>query len=354
MILRILSAAIFVLHLGVVLRAGETPESDREQMREALRRYLLGTHTCDLDMALQQVASEQRSTSPMAKGPRLGGYIVLRKSACAEKRRISTAATMLADFQTMTPDSAIASGYYRLPGETIRSFGAVSVSFVRRDSKWLIFDSVSVPSTEFPANPYRVPKREAVQSQPSADGWVSLFSGVSLDAFTGIGDGGLPASWQIDGDTLRVVPGKDRPSLRTKETFRSFELAFEWKAPPKGNSGVKYRIFALMAYSTGSTDALAFEYQLADDDGDPGAIANPMERSGALYSQIAPATKAVKPVGEFNESRIVVRGRQIEHWLNGVKVVDYEAETESLDGPIVFQNHRTDFWFRNIRIKRLD
>lgn len=307
-----------------------------------------------MEMALESVASEQHTVKPQARGPRLGHYIDFTKRNCAEKKPTMTAMIMLNDFQSMNPDSAIVSGSFRGPGTTIRSFGSVSVSFVRRDSKWLVFDLARTPSQNSPTSPYRVPQREESLSQSGADGWISLFNGASLDAFTGISDGGVPSSWQIDGDTRHVVPGKDRHSLRTKETFRSFELAFEWKAPPKGNSGVKYRIFALQVSSSGPTDALAFEYQLADDDGDPGAIANPIERSGALYNQIAPAAKVVKPVGEFNESRIVVRGPSIEHWLNGTKVVDYEAESESLDGPIVFQNHRTDFWFRNIRIRRIN
>lgn len=346
--LRILLSLLFVLH------AADTPEADRAQMREALRRYLLGTYTCNMEMALESVASEQHTMNPQARGPRLSNSIASNKSACAEKKPIFAPMVMLYGFQSMTPDSALASGNFRGPGTAIQSYGNVSVTFVRRDSKWLVFDVFRSPSLASPTNPFRVPKREENFSKPGPDGWISLFDGTSLDAFTGIGDGGLPASWQIDGDTLHLVSGMGQLSIQTKETFRSFELAFEWKAPPKGNSGVKYRIFATYVSSAGPTDALAFEYQLADDGGDPGAIANPDERSGALYNQIAPSAKVVKRVGEFNESRIVVRGRRIEHWLNRTKVVDYEAETESLDGPIVFQNHLTEFWFRNVRIKRID
>jgi hypothetical protein len=60
------------------------------------------------------------------------------------------------------------------------------------------------------------------------------------------------------------------------------------------------------------------------------------------------------PLGEFNRGASVVRGRHCEHWLNGEKVVEYESSSDPWESPIVLQNHRTDAWFRNIRIKRLD
>jgi len=72
-----------------------------------------------------------------------------------------------------------------------------------------------------------------------------------------------------------------------------------------------------------------------------------------LYNQIAPSKSAVKPVGQFNHSVLIVRGRHYEHWLNGEKVVEYETESGPLEGPIFFQNHGTEAWFRDIRIRRL-
>ena len=81
---------------------------------------------------------------------------------------------------------------------------------------------------------------------------------------------------------------------------------------------------------------------------------HPVERSGALSNQITPSKSAVRAVGEFNDTVIVVRGRHCEHWLNGEKVVEYETESGPLEGPILIQHHGAEAWFLNIRIKRLD
>jgi hypothetical protein len=139
-----------------------------------------------------------------------------------------------------------------------------------------------------------------------------------------------------------------RQGLLTKDTYTSFELEFDWKVASKGNSGIKYRLFYLT-----DGDAAGYEYQLADDTGDPGAIRSPSERSGALYGVLPPMKSVVKPAGEFNHSVLVVRGRHCEHWLNGEKVVDYETQLGPIESPILLQHHGSDVWFRNIRIRRL-
>jgi len=184
-----------------------------------------------------------------------------------------------------------------------------------------------------------------------SDGWVALFDGKSADAFVRAGDGGpFPNSWTVEDGLLKAVvrPGNNY-GLRTRDTFRSFELRFSWRVAPKGNSGVKYRIFYLI-----QRDATGNEFQLADDVGDPGAIERAEERAGALYNQIAPSKSAARPVGNFNDSVLIVRGRHCEHWLNGQKVVEYESESGPLEGPILLQHHGSEAWFRDIRIRRLD
>lgn len=148
------------------------------------------------------------------------------------------------------------------------------------------------------------------------------------------------------------MPGKNGRSLQTRDTFRSFELRFEWRTAAKGNSGIKYHLFYLMKSDLGS-DGIGHEYQLADDAGDPGAIVFPVQRSGALYNQIAPHGAVVKPLGEFNESRLIVNGRHREHWLNGVKVVEYDSESGPPEGPLTIQHHETSMALRNIRLRRI-
>ena len=159
----------------------------------------------------------------------------------------------------------------------------------------------------------------------------------------------MPNSWSNVEGAIHSQPKSTDGGIRTRETFKSFEFEFEWKVPPKGNSGVKYRIFYLTR-----TDAAGSEYQVSDDSGDRGAIEHPTQRAGALYNQIAPGKAVAKPLGEFNQSKIVVRGRRTEHWLNGENVVEYETESNPLESPILLQNHGTEIWYRNLRIRRLD
>ncbi len=120
-----------------------------------------------------------------------------------------------------------------------------------------------------------------------------------------------------------------------------------------------------------------FEYQLTDDLSNSDATSNFKHTAGALYDMVGPSAHATKPVGEFNHSRIVVRGNHVEHWMNGVKVVDSTLDSPAAmegigkrwsvapkmldmlskqpkkDCPISLQNHGDEAWFRNIKIRRL-
>ena len=258
-------------------------------------------------------------------------------------------ATLLRLTRLLTGDVAFGDGFFRTvgwPGAELA--GEVSVSLVKRDGKWLVA-TVRFDPYRFSDAVFLPVKPALTEATPGQDGWVTLFDGTSMDAFEGPAGDPVPPGWTIEGGLLKLAPVK-RPlrGIRTKDTFTSFELQFDWKVPPKGNSGVKYRLFYFWA-----GDATGHEYQLADDNGDLGASQYPVERSGALYNQIAPSKSVVKPVGQFNHSVLIVRGRHCEHWLNGENVVEYETESGPLVGPIFFQNHGTEAWFRNIRIRRL-
>jgi len=236
--------------------------------------------------------------------------------------------------------------------------------------------------------------------QEKAAGWRLLFDGKTFANWVN------PAEKTPPGDSFTIEDGclkaTRRPriteDLFTKEVFRSFELAFDWKIAPGGNSGIKYRIqdhvfidpaknlgdqvnASLKNRLTARPDrgqdyVIGFEYQLLDNErnGD-GRVPN--DRTGALYGVFAPLRDATRPVGEFNNSRLVVRGAHIEHWLNGAKVVDGRLDSPDVarsmvarwgEGtpacdllvkqprkacPISLQNHDTEAWFRNIKIRAL-
>ena len=147
--------------------------------------------------------------------------------------------------------------------------------------------------------------------------WRSLFDGRSADAWRAYRGTALPAGWKVaDGMLFKEAPTED---IVTKEQFGDFELEFEWKVSQGGNAGVFYR-------ATEEYDKIywsATEYQLLDDanarDG-----RSPLTSTGANYGLYPAPPGHVKPAGEWNASRIVVRGTHAEHWLNGQKLVEYE------------------------------
>lgn len=199
----------------------------------------------------------------------------------------------------------------------------------------------------------------------------SLFDGVSLNGWRAIGNAEFPSpSWTIEDGCLKSVVRKPAfQDLRTVDEFADFELDFEWKIAPNGNSGIKYLIFREDIWKpAGSTEAHArgrgVEYQIADGT----AARKVAEASGALYEFQAPSRMNAKPAGEFNTARIVRRSAAIEHWLNGEPVVQLRLDTPEIlermrarrvpadlpaRTPIVLQNHGAEAWFRNLRIRAL-
>ena len=177
-----------------------------------------------------------------------------------------------------------------------------------------------------------------------AEGWFSLFDGKSFRGWASPTGEDAPSNWRILDGALATVPGGPvRPSLRTREEFTNFELRFEWLVHEKANSGCIYRLF---------TVGEGMEYQVADDQGDPGALVDPRQRAGALYG-VTPVLKSVaRPVGEWNTARIRVTRERIEHWLNGVRTAEFAVDVP-LPSPIVLQYHSTEVKFRNLVIRRL-
>ncbi len=235
-------------------------------------------------------------------------------------------------------------------------------------------------------------------------GWVSLFDGKTMAGWddprqkSPAGD-----AWTIDDGCLKATRHPHIiEDLFTKDLFRDFELTFEWRVAPGANSGVKYRIQDhvflahhavtrfedLVNYSVenrpsarparGQDYVIGFEYQVLDNQRNSDARAGTEHQAGALYDMVGPSKDVTRPVGEFNESRLVVKGNHVEHWLNGVKIVDAELDSPQVvertakrwgrgspvfnlltkqphkECPISLQNHGDEAWFRNLKIRRLD
>lgn len=217
------------------------------------------------------------------------------------------------------------------------------------------------------------PTAAQLTAEEQSAGWRLLFDGVTTNGWRGFKKPGFPAKgWLVDAGSLKHLasggqPSADSGDIITVATFNDFDLRFEWKIAPAGNSGVKYLV-------TEERDGpIAHEYQLIDDARHPDAKIGPTRTTAALYDVMAaPANKPLKPVGEFNTGRILVTGLHVEHWLNGVKVLEYELGSSALKrakanskfkdvpgwedkirGHILLQDHGDEVWFRNIRVREL-
>lgn len=218
------------------------------------------------------------------------------------------------------------------------------------------------------------------------EGWRLLFDGETFAGWRGLGRDRIPEGhWVVDDGTIHKVASGAVPTaadgqpleggdIVTETTFRDFELVLEWKVAPGANSGVKYNVSEELSMQHEPVHAaLGFEFQILDDDLHPDALNGPNRTAGALYDLIPPnAERSLRPVGEFNEARIVFQGSHGEHWLNGSRVVTFDLGTPRFDsllavskyqpiegfadrrsGPIVLQDHGDDVWFRSIRIREL-
>ncbi len=198
--------------------------------------------------------------------------------------------------------------------------------------------------------------------------WEVLFDGKSVAKWRGYKMNSFPdRSWKVEDGAIKAIAGADGPDIVTRETFQNFELELEWKVSPGSNSGIMYRV----SEDFGAPFETGPEMQVLDDDKHADGR-DPKTSAGSLYALIAPKNKKLKPVGGWNKVRIVVQDKHIEHWLNGVKVVEFELGSPELNrliakskfndmprfgkepiGFIDLQHHGDEVWYRKIRVRRL-
>ena len=197
------------------------------------------------------------------------------------------------------------------------------------------------------------------------EGWKLLFDGRSLGGWQGY-KGRPTAGWKAaDGILTRQEGGGD---LVTTEQFANFELRLEWKLDEKGgNSGIFFRVTdeGDEAWHSGP------EFQVLDNAGHKDG-ANPLTSAGSNYAVHAPVKEVTRPVGEWNSVRLIVRGTHVEHWMNDVKLLEYEFGSpdwaarvkaskfdkiplygKAKSGRIGLQDHGNVVSFRNIKIRPL-
>lgn len=197
-------------------------------------------------------------------------------------------------------------------------------------------------------------------------GWRTLFDGTSTSAWRGFRSDAMPDGWRVAGGVL----SKDGPvpDIVSRDQFGDFELELDWRIGEAGNSGVFYR-------GTEEYDRIywsAPEYQLLDDiKGEDNKTR--LTCAGAAYALYPSPPGHLKPVGEWNQARIVARGPHVEHWLNGVKLLEFEQGSPDWNGKVLASkfkdwpdfgkamrghlaiqgDHPGELAFRSIRIREL-
>ncbi len=202
-----------------------------------------------------------------------------------------------------------------------------------------------------------------------AAGWKLLFDGKSSAGWVAIGKSEFPTQgWSVVDGTLVHAKAGGGGDIVTVDQYENFELTWDWKIGYAANSGVKYNLPV-------ASKNIGFEYQLLDDDNEPdGKRGGRLHQTAGLYDLIEPpADKKLNPIGEWNTSRLVVRGNHVEQWLNGAKTVEFEMGSDDLKeriakskyakvsgfgektkSPILLQDHGGEIAFRSIKLRELD
>ncbi len=208
------------------------------------------------------------------------------------------------------------------------------------------------------------------------EGWKLLFDGLTTEGWHNYNKEGIGSAWRVENGTLTIggADGKgwspdDGGDIVTDLEYRNFILQLEWKIEPAGNSGIIYNVIEDPEYNF--TWLTGPEMQILDDDVYPYAE-NRLHRAGALFGIIPCSEDVTNPADQWNHVKLVSKYGNIQHWLNGHKVVDYQLGSDewnklvlkstfkdvpdfakSRTGRIALQDHDNRVWFRNIKILEL-
>lgn len=278
---------------------------------------------------------------------------------------------------------------YLIDDKTASGFIGLQVHSISDDKKegteiqWrnirILTDSLSKYSKSTPLTP--VITKNSLTIDEEKNGWKLLWDGSTTQGWRGARLDDFPESgWIIENGELTVLASGGGESnaggdIVTKDLYGNFELQLDFKITEGANSGIKY--FVNTDLNKGPGSSIGLEYQILDDAKHPDAKLGNHEGSrtvASLYDLImANLNKPVQPIGKWNHARIISRDKQVEHWLNGMKVLEYERKSDAYKalvkeskyvkwpnfgeadkGHILLQDHGDRVSFKNIKIKSVD
>ena len=277
---------------------------------------------------------------------------------------------------------------YLIDEETANGFIALQVHSISDEAKagteiiWknieILTDSLAAFSRKSDLEPIITKNHLSIDEQK--DGWQLLWNGEDTDGWRGAKLDEFPdKGWEVKDGILTVLSSGGKESaaggdIVTKKLYGNFELKVDFKITEGANSGIKY--FVNTDLNKGPGSSIGLEYQILDDARHPDAKLGNHDGSrtvASLYDLIqADQDKYVKPIGEWNTAHLISKGNHVEHWLNGIKVLEYERKSEAYkklvseskyknwpnfgasdEGHILLQDHGDRVSFKNIKIKPL-
>jgi hypothetical protein len=209
------------------------------------------------------------------------------------------------------------------------------------------------------------PADNQLTPQEQREGWKLLFDGKSLAGWRSYGKPTAPNhGWEVKDGMLNCIANGHGGDIISTQEFTDFDLQWDWRIPTGANNGIKYLVTEKRPKAPGH------EYQMIDDSI---VTDSPKQSTASFYDVIAPdPKKPLNPPGQWNHSRVLLKGNHVEHWLNGKKVVEYELDSpeikaliaaskfkkfpdfaDKITGPILLTEHHDAATFKNIKILEL-